>query len=106
MRAGTEAVPQIAAFGAAAEVGAAQANDAHRRMEDIRAHIVTTLSNALEEPKDIRFIGGGAPHILSISLPGGTPLPRRRNASLPHDREYRWISYACSSRWKNFSMRR
>ena len=67
MRAGTEAAPQIAAFGAAAEIGAARMQDSLRKMQEIRDFITKTLGDALE---DVQFIGGGAPHILSLSLPG------------------------------------
>lgn len=67
MRAGTEATPQIAAFGAAAEIGAAKQPETIRRMEVLREAIVQTLGDALD---DVQFIGGGAPHILSLSFPG------------------------------------
>ena len=67
LRAGTENTPQIAAFGAACEVGKAQMARAAARMAELRAHIVQRLS---EELDPVEFIGGGAPHILSVSLPG------------------------------------
>ena len=67
MRAGTEATPQIAAFGAAAEIGAAKQPETIRHMEALREAIVQTLGDALD---DVQFIGGGAPHILSLSFPG------------------------------------
>ena len=67
MRAGTEAVPQIAAFGAAAAVGKAQREASISEMARLRAHIAARLSRELP---DVQIIGGGAPHILSISLPG------------------------------------
>ncbi len=67
LRAGTENTPQIAAFGAACEVGKAQMAGAAARMAELRAHIVHRLS---EELDPVEFIGGGAPHILSVSLPG------------------------------------
>ena len=67
LRAGTENTPQIAAFGAACEVGKAQMAGAAARMAELRAHIVQRLS---EELDPVEFIGGGAPHILSVSLPG------------------------------------
>ena len=37
------------------------------RMTQLRQHVVETLSSALP---DMLVLGGGAPHILSISLPG------------------------------------
>ena len=67
MRAGTEATPQIAAFGAAAKLGKEQMPAALEHMRQLREHAVKTLSDALD---DVQFIGGGAPHILSLSLPG------------------------------------
>ena len=67
MRAGTEATPQIAAFGAAAKLGKEQMQSALSRMTQLRQHVVETLSSALP---DMLVLGGGAPHILSISLPG------------------------------------
>ena len=67
MRAGTEATPQIAAFGAAAEAGLKAFPRAHETMEQLRDSVRKQLSDAIE---DVEFIGGGAPHILSISLPG------------------------------------
>ena len=57
-RAGTEAMPQIAAFGAACEIA---------RMQALRQLAVERLSRDIPE---LVLIGGGAPHILSISLPG------------------------------------
>lgn len=67
MRAGTEATPQIAAFGAAAELGKQQMGQALEHMASLRERIQTTLKESLD---DVQFIGGGAPHILSLSLPG------------------------------------
>lgn len=65
-RAGTEAMPQIAAFAAACRAAQdVRANAAH--MEALKRLAVDTLQRDIPE---IRFIGGGAPHILSLSLPG------------------------------------
>ena len=66
-RAGTEAVPQICAFGEAARVGAAQAAEARSRMSALREHAIDRLSAAIP---GFTVIGGGAAHILSLSLPG------------------------------------
>ncbi|MGM9587993.1 MAG: cysteine desulfurase family protein [Candidatus Limivicinus sp.] len=66
-RAGTEAMPQIAAFGAACEVARAGMAENIARMEALRARAVERLSREIPE---LVLIGGGAPHILSISLPG------------------------------------
>ena len=68
IRAGTENTPQIAAFGAACEIGKKKMASATAEMERLRAHMVQTLTDALGEK--IVFIGGGAPHIQSLSLPG------------------------------------
>lgn len=67
MRAGTEATSQIAAFGAAAEAGFRQMPETHAHMQALQYSIRTALCSALD---DVQFIGGGAPHILSLSLPG------------------------------------
>ena len=66
-RAGTEAMPQIAAFGAACEVARAGMAENIARMQSLRERAVEQLSRELPE---LVLIGGGAPHILSISLPG------------------------------------
>ncbi len=66
-RAGTEAVPQIAAFGAACAAAMADLEGNIRRMSALRQSAVDQLSAALPE---LRVLGGGAPHILSLSLPG------------------------------------
>lgn len=66
-RAGTEAVPQICAFGEAARVGAARAAEAQARMSALREHAIGRLSAAIP---GFTVIGGGAAHILSLSLPG------------------------------------
>ena len=67
MRAGTENLPQIAAFGVAAELGRKEQKHAAEHMEQLRAHIVERLQ---QELPGVVFIGGGAPHVLSLSLPG------------------------------------
>ena len=66
-RAGTEALPQIAAFGAAAELAAAGLERNRTHMEALRARALETLRPALPE---LVVIGAGSPHILSLSLPG------------------------------------
>ena len=65
-RSGTENMPGILALAAA--VAAYKADqDAPARMAALRQRIIDRLSPALP---DIRVIGGGAPHILCLSLPG------------------------------------
>ncbi len=66
-RAGTEAMPQICAFGEAARVGAERAADSQKHMAALRERAVERLSR---EIPGFTVIGGGAPHILSLSLPG------------------------------------
>lgn len=66
-RAGTEAMPQIAAFGEACRVAKAgfKANSEH--ISELRALAVRKLTESIPE---LRLIPGGASHILSISMPG------------------------------------
>lgn len=67
LRAGTEPMPQIAAFGKACELakaGMAQYTDTMAKLREYAAEsIVAQMPEAI-------IIGGGAPHILSVSLPG------------------------------------
>lgn len=67
LRAGTEAMPQIAAFGKACELAKASMNDATERMAQLRQYAAGRI--VAEMPETV-IIGGGAPHILSVSLPG------------------------------------
>lgn len=67
LRAGTEAMPQIAAFGTACELAKASMAEATERMEQLRKYAAERI--VAEMPEAI-IIGGGAPHILSVSLPG------------------------------------
>ncbi len=66
-RAGTEALPQIAAFGTACQIAMAGLEENGRRMGALRQRAIDRLTVSLPE---LRVIGGGAPHILSLSLPG------------------------------------
>ena len=67
LRSGTEPLPQIAAFGAAAALAARALPEAGERMAALREYCIQTLTAALPETT---VLGGGAPHILSLSLPG------------------------------------
>ncbi len=66
-RAGTEAVPQIAAFGEAARL-------AKENLRENAAHMAALKSRTLEQLRaeipELRWIDSAAPHILSVSLPG------------------------------------
>ena len=66
-RAGTEPMPQIAAFGAACAAAEQTLEADLRRMAALRAHAAERLR---AENEMLQVIGGGAPQILSISLPG------------------------------------
>ena len=67
-RSGTEATSQIAAFAAAARLGAVSFQEDAARMAEIKAYTVARL--AQEIPGAEVLAPGGAPHILPISLPG------------------------------------
>lgn len=67
LRAGTEAMPQIAAFAAACRVAKTAMAESTARMAELRQLAIDTLGADIPE---LRVIGGGAPHILSLSLPG------------------------------------
>ena len=66
-RAGTENVPYICAFGEAARIGFAKAAEYQEHMRALREHAIDRLR---AENPGLVVIGGGAPHILSVSLPG------------------------------------
>ena len=66
-RAGTEATAQIAAFAAACEIAAPKLRENAEKTRGQREEIIRRLQADIPE---LRVIGGGAPHILSISLPG------------------------------------
>ena len=66
-RAGTEPLPQIAAFGAAVRKAAADMEQSSAHMSQLRQYAVRRLT---DENEGLLIIGGGAPHILSFSLPG------------------------------------
>ena len=66
-RAGTEAMPQIAAFGAACQTAREHLQENYERMAALRQLAIDALRRDIPE---LVVIGGSAPHILSISLPG------------------------------------
>lgn len=67
LRSGTEALPQIAAFGEAARLGKAAMAQAVPRMAALRQLAADRLR---AEIPDVVIHSGGACHILSLSLPG------------------------------------
>lgn len=67
LRAGTEALPQIAAFGLAAEQGKAVQTLSMAHMRGLQE---LAISRLLDEVNGVQIIGAQAPHILSVSLPG------------------------------------
>ena len=66
-RAGTEALPQIAAFGTACALAKAGLDENAARMAALKARCIERLAAALPE---FRYVESAAPHILSLSLPG------------------------------------
>ena len=60
-------MPQIAAFGAAAELAKSGMAENTANMAKLRQH---TAERIVAEMPEAVIIGGGAPHILSVSLPG------------------------------------
>lgn len=66
-RAGTEPLPQIAAFGAAARVAMENMEQSAAHMSRLRQYAAQRLT---AENEGLLIIGGGAPHILSFSMPG------------------------------------
>ncbi len=67
LRAGTEPMPQIAAFGAAAELAKSSFAESVAHMAQLKHYTAEKLSSLVPEAV---IIGSGAPHILSVSLPG------------------------------------
>ena len=67
MRAGTESLPLIAAFAEAAKIASDGMPDNIERMNGLKTYISEKLSESIPE---LVVIEAGAPHILSISLPG------------------------------------
>ncbi len=66
-RAGTEAMPQIAAMGAACAEARAEMGEYVPRMAALKARLVERLGREIPE---FTYVDTSAPHILSISLPG------------------------------------
>jgi len=66
-RAGTEAMPQIAAFGEAARIAKVGLRENIAHMASLKA---MTAERLRAEIPEIRILDTAAPHILSVSLPG------------------------------------
>ena len=66
-RAGTEAMPQIAAFGEACRIGKAGMSENIRRMAALKQELLEELRAGIPE---LGWVESAAPHILSVSLPG------------------------------------
>ena len=66
-RAGTEATAQIAAFAAACDAAYPRLAENAEKMRQQREEIIRRLQTDIPE---LKVLGGGAPHILSVSLPG------------------------------------
>ena len=66
-RAGTEALPQIAAFGTACALAKAHLAENAAKMAALKQNTVEQLAAAIPE---LRVVETAAPHILNLSLPG------------------------------------
>lgn len=67
LRAGTEPMPQIAAFGAAAELAKSCFAESTAHMAQLKHHTADALRSLVPEAV---IVDSSAPHILSVSLPG------------------------------------
>ena len=67
LRSGTESVPLIAGFAAAVKEGFENRAEIIARKTEIRERVKTLLA---EKIPDAVIVGGGAPHIVCLSLPG------------------------------------
>lgn len=66
-RAGTEALPLIAAFGQAAEIGHILRSGSEEHMRELKELAISRLTS---DNPELKVMSGEAPHILSVSLPG------------------------------------
>jgi len=67
LRSGTEALHNIAGFAKAAELSMAQLSETRAHLESLQTYLRETLPLSLPQ---VRFLPQGAPHIVSLSLPG------------------------------------
>jgi len=66
-RAGTESLPLIAAFAEATKIASSTMSEYTTKMSSLQDYTKNKLTEMIP---GIVFIGGGAPHIMSISMPG------------------------------------
>ena len=67
LRSGTEALHNIAGFAKAAALSMAQLSETRAHLETLQTYLRETLPRSLPQ---VRFLPQGAPHIVSLSLPG------------------------------------
>jgi len=67
LRSGTEALHNIAGFAKAVELAVSSFDETTAHLEGLQAHLRTRLPQAVPT---VRFLPQGAPHIMSLSLPG------------------------------------
>jgi len=67
LRSGTEALHQIAGFAKAVELSMATLSETIAHMDALQVYLRETLAAAISH---VRFLPQGAPHIVSLSLPG------------------------------------
>lgn len=66
-RSGTEPLPQIVAFGVAAELGKAKMSESLNEMARLKKLAIERLTS---ENEGLTVMSGDAPHIMSVSMPG------------------------------------
>jgi cysteine desulfurase len=66
LRAGTEALPSIVAFGIAAETGLSSMDESIDKMSMLKAYAIERLTSEIQ---GLLVLSGKAPHILNVSLP-------------------------------------
>ena len=91
MRSGTQAVPQIAAFGAACKAVRDPSGKTAQKMKELLDMAEARISAEIE---GVTLIRGEAPHILTVSMPGCPSQPVLN--SLAADGVYVSAGSACS----------
>jgi len=67
LRAGTEALHNIAGFAKAVELASASFDETYSHLQSLQTYLRTALSQRIPS---VRFLPQGAPHIVSLSIPG------------------------------------